>query len=60
MFPSHFSFDEGETWAITRIRLAQYLGQLPSAIDTMPYSDVAAVVEVMRADQEVEAARRNK
>lgn len=58
MFPSTFAFEAAEAWAITRVRLAQYLGQLPSAIDAMPYTDVAAVLEVMRADEEIKAMQR--
>ena len=52
--------DRPDTWTedlvyrVNRLRVANYLGQLPSVIDTMPMQDYEDVLQLLRADSENE------
>lgn len=58
--PGAVRFDAGETRRIDRARLALRLNKLPHELDSAPLVDIMDVVEVMRADDELERQRLAK
>lgn len=52
--------DRPDTWTedlvyrVNRLRVANYLGQLPSVVDTMPMQDYEDVLQLLHADSENE------
>lgn len=53
--PGAVTLDAAEGWRVNRARLARLLHKLPGEIDAAPYLDLLDVIEVMRADDEIEA-----
>lgn len=61
--PGSVAWDDGDIEDINRIQTALILHQTPEAIDAMSVRDVALVLEIHRANAEIEAwmaAKRRK
>lgn len=52
--PKKVILDPEEIDRVNRVRVARYLGKLPSQVDVMPYEDFADCLAIMRADVRID------
>lgn len=52
--------EEDEVWRVNRVRIAKYYGITPAQVDAMPYGDLLDTMQVMWAEEQEAAERREK
>lgn len=60
MFPNSPVLTVQEIHRLNRVRIAERLHKLPSEIDLMPLTDVHDLMEVWRADSEIEKMQERR
>ena len=59
-FPKQVKLDEDEIAQVNRLRLAQLLHKTPGEIDAMPLEDALALLDLIRADEQIEAIKAQR
>ena len=54
LFPRQVTLDADEQWRITRVHVCERLHITPQEFDAIPYPDLCDILEVWKADQEVD------